>query len=56
MMIMQVITYHVFCDMCGEDLGIDRPFFAQEHLKKFPTRRKGFTQKRSSLTCKIKIR
>jgi hypothetical protein len=30
-------SYHIFCDVCGEDLGVERMYWAQEHLKKYPT-------------------
>jgi len=30
---------YVICNVCGENLGIDRPNWGVEHLKKFPTHR-----------------
>jgi hypothetical protein len=27
---------YVVCDVCGENLGEHRPYFAQEHLRKYP--------------------
>ena len=27
---------HVLCNVCGEDLGEDRTYYAEEHLKKYP--------------------
>ena len=30
---------HVICNVCGEDLGEDRMYYAEEHLKKFPNHR-----------------
>jgi hypothetical protein len=32
--------HYVICDVCKENLGDYRPFFAQEHLKKYPTHKK----------------
>ncbi|MFL6319405.1 MAG: hypothetical protein ACJ71K_18740 [Nitrososphaeraceae archaeon] len=29
----------VICNVCGENLGLNRPFYAVEHLKKYPTHR-----------------
>ena len=29
--------YHTICDICGEDLGEERMYWAEEHLKKYPT-------------------
>ena len=28
---------YVICVTCGENLGEHRPFFAEEHLKKYPS-------------------
>jgi hypothetical protein len=36
-------TYHMLCDVCGEDLGPQKMYWAEEHLKKYPTHRRGFT-------------
>jgi len=30
----------VFCEICGECLGIERPNYAKEHLMKFPEHRR----------------
>lgn len=27
---------YVICEICGENLGMHRPFFANEHRKKYP--------------------
>lgn len=29
----------VFCEICGECLGEERPFYAKKHIKKFPNHR-----------------
>jgi hypothetical protein len=29
--------YHTICNVCGEDLGEERMYWAEEHLKKYPT-------------------
>jgi hypothetical protein len=31
---------YVICGVCGENLGIHRPYFAQEHLRKYPDHKK----------------
>jgi hypothetical protein len=36
----------MICDVCGEDLGAQKVYWAEEHLKKYPTHRKGFTEKK----------
>jgi hypothetical protein len=28
-------AHYVVCGVCGENLGVHRPHFAQEHLKKY---------------------
>ena len=28
--------HYVVCGVCGENLGVHRPYFAQEHLRKYP--------------------
>jgi hypothetical protein len=28
---------YVVCEICGENLGVHQPFFANEHRKKFPS-------------------
>jgi hypothetical protein len=28
--------HYVVCGVCGENLGVHRPYFAQEHLKQHP--------------------
>ena len=30
------MVMHMVCDECGEDLGISKIYFAEEHLKKYP--------------------
>jgi hypothetical protein len=30
------MTDYVICDVCGENLGEHRPYFAKEHLRKYP--------------------
>jgi hypothetical protein len=27
---------YVVCDVCGENLGAHKPYFAKEHLQKYP--------------------
>lgn len=34
-----------FCMNCGECLGEERPFYAKEHLEKYPDHRSGFLVK-----------
>jgi hypothetical protein len=33
----QVKRYHIICKVCGEDIGEDRMYWAEEHLKKYPS-------------------
>jgi hypothetical protein len=28
---------HAICLVCHEDMGLYRPYYAEEHLKKYPT-------------------
>ena len=30
------LTHYCKCDMCGENLGDYKPYFAEEHLQKYP--------------------
>jgi hypothetical protein len=30
---------YVICDICGENLGLDRPNWGVDHLKKYPSHR-----------------
>lgn len=30
---------HVICNVCNEDPGIDRMYWGEEHLKKYPDHR-----------------
>ena len=32
-------THYCKCDDCGENLGDYKPYFAEEHVKKFPNHR-----------------
>jgi len=36
----ETMTFCVQCEICGEDLGNLRAYFAQEHMKKCPEHRK----------------
>jgi hypothetical protein len=29
-------AHYVVCGVCGENLRVHRPYFAQEHLRKYP--------------------
>jgi hypothetical protein len=33
------LNYHIICDVCDEDLGIQRRNWGTEHLRKSPTHR-----------------
>jgi len=33
----KIIITHMICDVCGEDLGRPKIYFADEHLKSYPT-------------------
>jgi hypothetical protein len=36
----QAANFYVVCEICGEDLGDHRPYFAREHLQKFSEHKK----------------
>jgi len=31
--------YHIICNICNEDLGVERLYWGKEHLKKYPNHR-----------------
>jgi hypothetical protein len=36
---MLLTNTNMICNICGEDLGPDRPFCLDEHMRAFPTHR-----------------
>lgn len=32
----KIIGHYVICNMCGENLGKYREYYAEEHMKKYP--------------------